>query len=102
LAGDSPATFTRTLAPQDVDGTAWNAALYAGDTWHAAPGLHAMYGVQIETAGFDGAPPANRDVDSLFGVLVDRLPRERHVSPRIGFTSGLWCGEGEARCTSYV
>ncbi len=102
LAADSPSTFTRTLAPQDVDGTAWNAALYAGDTWHAAPGLHVMYGVRIETAGFDGAPPANQAVDSLFGVLVDRLPRERHFSPRIGFTWGLGSGEGEARHMTYV
>jgi len=102
LAADSPATFTRTLAPQDVDGTAWNAALYAGDTWHAAPGLHVMYGVRIETAGFDGAPPANQAVDSLFGVRVDRLPRERHFSPRIGFTWGLGSGEGETRHTTYV
>src|SRR5439155_15969622 len=51
LAADSPATFTRPFAPQDVDGTAWNAALYAGDAWHAAPGLHLMYGVRVETAG---------------------------------------------------
>jgi len=102
LAADSPSTFTRTLAPQDVDGTAWNAAVYAGDTWHAAPGLHVMYGVRIETAGFDGAPPANGAVDSLFGVRVDRLPRERHFSPRIGFTWGLGSGEGETRHTTYV
>ncbi len=102
LAADSPSTFTRTLAPQDVVGTAWNAALYAGDSWHAAPGLHVMYGVRIETAGFDGAPPANPAVDSLFGVRVDRLPGERHFSPRIGFTWGLGSGEGEARHTTYV
>ena len=102
LAADSPSTFTRTLAPQDVVGTAWNAALYAGDSWHAAPGLHVMYGVRIETAGFDGAPPANQAVDSLFGVRVDRLPRERHFSPRIGFTWGLGSGEGETRHTTYV
>ena len=102
LAADSPSTFTRTLAPQDVVGTAWNAALYAGDTWHAAPGLHVMYGVRIETAGFDGAPAANGTVDSLFGVRVDRLPRERHVSPRIGFTWGLGSGEGDVRHTTYV
>jgi hypothetical protein len=102
LAADSPSTFTRTLAPQDVVGTAWNAAVYAGDTWHAAPGLHVMYGVRIETAGFDGAPPANQAVDSLFGVRVDRLPRERHFSPRIGFTWGLGSGEAETRHTTYV
>ena len=102
LAADSPSTFTRTLAPQDVVGTAWNAALYAGDSWHAAPGLHVMYGVRIETAGFDGAPAANGTVDSLFGVRVDRLPRERHVSPRIGFTWGLGSGEGDVRHTTYV
>ncbi|HEY6157715.1 MAG TPA: carboxypeptidase regulatory-like domain-containing protein [Gemmatimonadales bacterium] len=102
LSADSPSTFMRTLAPQDVDGTTWNAALYAGDTWHAASGLHVMYGVRVETAGFDGAPAANRTVDSLFGVRVDQLPRERHLSPRIGFTWGLGSGEGEVRHATYV
>jgi hypothetical protein len=102
LNADSPSMFTRTLAPRDVEGTTWNAAWYAGDTWHAATGLHVMYGVRVETAGFDGAPAANRAVDSLFGVLVDRLPRERHLSPRIGFTWGLGSGEGEVRHTTYV
>ena len=102
LSAGSPSTFTRTLTPQDVDGTMWNAALYAGDTWHPAPGLHVMYGVRIETAGFDGAPVPNPAVDSLFGLRVDRLPRERHFSPRIGFTWGLGSGEGEARHTTYV
>ena len=102
LSADSPSTFTRTLAPHDVDGTTWNAALYAGDSWHAAPGLHVMYGVRIETAGFDGAPPANPAVDSLFGLRVDRLPRERHVSPRIGFTWGLGSGGGEVRHATYL
>ena len=102
LSADSPSTFMRTLAPRDVDGTSWNAALYAGDTWHAAPGLHVMYGVRVETAGFDGAPAANGTVDSLFGVRVDQLPRERHLSPRIGFTWGLGSGEGDVRHTTYV
>jgi carboxypeptidase family protein len=102
LSADSPSTFTRTLAPQDLDGTTWNAALYAGDTWHAAPGLHVMYGIRVETAGFDGAPAANGTVESLFGVRVDRLPRERHVSPRIGFTWGFGSGEGDVRHATYL
>src|SRR2546426_2014066 len=28
----------------------------------------------------------NRTLDSLFGVRTDRIPREVHASPRIGFT----------------
>src|SRR5437764_14757554 len=56
----------------------------------------------METAGCAGAPPASPAVGSLFGVRVDRLPGERHFSPRIGFTWGLGSGEGEARHTTYV
>jgi len=103
LSADSPSTFSRTLAPLDIDGTAWNAAWYVGDTWHAAPGLHVMYGVRVEHAGFDNAPAANPLVDTLFGVRVDRLPRTAHLSPRVGFNWGLGAGaEGGARHATYL
>src|SRR5437773_9995212 len=86
LAAGSPATFTRTLVPQVHPGTAWNSAVYAGDTWRAGGGLRLTYGARLEAAHFSGAPPYNRAVDSLFGVRTDRIPSEVHVSPRLGFT----------------
>src|SRR3989441_596135 len=89
LAADSAAMFTRTLVPQAQPGTAWNSAVYAGDTWRAAGGLQLTYGARLEAARFSGAPPYNRAADSLFGVRTDRIPSEIHVSPRIGFTWAL-------------
>jgi len=86
LAADSPSTFTRTLAPLDRRGTAWNAALYLGDTWRTSGALQLTYGARIEGARFNGAPAENVAVDSLFGLRTDRIPTEVHVSPRVGFT----------------
>ena len=60
--------FTRLLAPTARAGTAWNGAAYFGDSWRAGGGLQVIYGARIEAARFDGAPPYNRAVDSLFAV----------------------------------
>ena len=94
LAADSPAMFTRTVVPQVHPGTAWNSALYAGDTWRVGRGgnLRLTYGARLEAARFSGAPLYNRAVDSLFGMRTDRIPSEVHVSPRLGF-SWAW-GDG--------
>ncbi|HVH66766.1 MAG TPA: TonB-dependent receptor [Gemmatimonadales bacterium] len=89
LAADSPDTFLRTLVPRLQSGTAWNGALYAGDTWRPGGGWQLTYGVRLEATRFSGAPPYNRAVDSLFGVRTDRIPSEVHVSPRVGFTWAL-------------
>ena len=86
FAADSPAMFTRTLVPRVRPGTAWNSAVYAGDTWRVGGGLRLTYGARLEAAHFSDAPPYNRAVDSLFGVRTDRIPSEVHVSPRLGFT----------------
>src|SRR3989441_859434 len=94
LAAGSPATFTRTLVPQVHPGTAWNSAVYAGDTWRAGGGLQLTYGARLEAAHFSGAPPYNHAVDSLFGVRTDRIPSELHFSPRVGFTWALGGGSG--------
>src|SRR5207244_12788789 len=72
LAADSPAMYTRTLAPRAQAGTAWNGAAYFGDSWRVGGGLQVIYGARIEAARFDGAPPYNRAVDSLFAVRTDR------------------------------
>src|SRR5881409_222637 len=84
LAAGRPSSFTRTLAPLYQAGTSWNEALYLGDTWRAGDRLQLTYGARLEAAQFRGTPPYNRTLDSLFGVHTDRIPGERHVSPRIG------------------
>ena len=94
LAAGQPAQFTRTLAPLEQAGTTWNGALYLGDIWRAGGGLQLTYGARLEAARFSGAPPYNGAVDSVFGLRTDRIPREVHASPRIGFTWTVGAGGG--------
>ncbi|HXI64362.1 MAG TPA: carboxypeptidase regulatory-like domain-containing protein [Gemmatimonadales bacterium] len=97
LAADSAALFMRTIAPLERSGTAWNSAVYAGDTWRVGRGLQLTYGVRFESARFSAALPYNRAVDSLFALRTDRVPSEVHLSPRIGFT---WAFGGGADQTA--
>jgi len=83
---NQPDEYTRSLAPLQQAGTAWNGAVYLGDTWRTGPALQVAYGARLETASFSGAPPENASVDSLFGVRTDQIPSEIHFSPRVGFT----------------
>src|SRR5437764_64824 len=97
LAAGQPAQFTRTLAPLEQAGTAWSGALYLGDIWRAGGGLQLTYGARLEAARFTGAPQYNPAVGSLFGLRTDRIPRELHASPRIGFTWTVGGGGGAGR-----
>src|SRR5438874_5150318 len=65
-----------------------------GEGGRAGGGLEVTYGARLEAARFTGAPPYNPAVDSLFGVRTDRIPRELHASPRIGFTWTVGGGGG--------
>ena len=85
-AAGRPSSFTRTLAPLYQAGTSLNEALYLGDTWRAGDRLQLTYGARLEATEFRDTPAYNRTLDSLFAVRTDRIPGERHVSPRIGFT----------------
>src|SRR5207249_7742661 len=86
FAAGQPSSFTRTLERLDRAGTSWNEALYLGDTWRMSDRLQLTYGARLEATEFRGAPGYNPTLDSLFGVRTDRIPREVHASPRIGFT----------------
>ena len=99
LAAGQPESFTRTLAPLEQAGTAWNGTLYLGDTWRVGDGLQVTYGARLEGGRFSGAPGYNPTLDSLFGVRTDRIPSEVHVSPRAGFTWTLGARSGEVPAT---
>jgi len=86
FASNQPDLYTRTLAPLQQAGTAWNTAVYFGDTWRTGPALQIAYGGRFEAATFSGAPAFNPAVDSLFGVRTDQIPSETHFSPSVGFT----------------
>ena len=101
FAADSAAMFLRTVAPLERAGTAWNSALYAGDTWRPGGGLQVTYGVRLESARFSDPPLYNRAVDSLFVVRTDQIPTEVHLSPRVGFTWSF-AGTADEPHTSYL
>ncbi len=86
LENNQPTQYSRSQAPPDQNGRAWNGAVYLGDTWRPHTGLQFAYGARLETASFTGAPAFNPAVDSSFGLRTDHIPNEVHVSPRAGFT----------------
>ncbi|HUF25962.1 MAG TPA: carboxypeptidase-like regulatory domain-containing protein [Gemmatimonadaceae bacterium] len=81
-----PASFTRTLRPQDRRGGSMGGAIYVGDTWRRSRALQFTYGARLEGSTFVGEPDFNPEVESLFGRRTDRFPSEVHFSPRAGFT----------------
>ena len=46
---DAAPTFYEQLVSLERAGTAWNSALYAGDTWRPGVGLQITYGVRLES-----------------------------------------------------
>ena len=90
-SGDA-ASFTRTLAPAEREGTTLNAALYVGDTWRVSQALQLAYGARVEHSRFLETPAYNPQVEALFGRRTDEIPTETHLSPRIGFTWILGSG----------
>lgn len=81
-----PAMFTRTLSPTVREGSQVNAALYLGDVWRVNRGLQVTYGARLEGSSFGNKPTYNPLVDEKFGYRTDYVPKEVHVSPRVGFT----------------
>ena len=86
FANNQPASFTRTFSPSAKSTSALNTALYLGDSWRKSAALQFVYGARVEASSYRGAPPANPDVQSAFGLSTGNFPSELHVSPRMGFT----------------
>lgn len=79
-------SFTRTLQPNVRVGEQMNAALYLGDVWRASRGVQVTYGARVEGGRFGNEPAFNPAVEQAFGKRTDFVPRELHLSPRVGFT----------------
>lgn len=86
LAADSAAMFRRTLGVTDRRSYDRQWGVYAGDVWMVTRPFQLTYGVRLEGSSFGDPPAYNPAVDSAFGLRTDRLPAERHLSPRAGFT----------------
>jgi hypothetical protein len=86
FAANQPAQYTRIFSPTARSTSALNTALYLGDSWRKSAAWQFVYGVRMEESQYRGAPAANPEVQSLFGLSTADFPSEFHVSPRMGFT----------------
>lgn len=86
VAGNRPASFTRTLTSPTRRGGEWNAFVSAGDLWRASPSLQVIYGVRADANVFTTRPALNQDVLNRFGVRTSAAPNSIDLSPRLGFT----------------
>ena len=65
-------------------------ALYASERWQASDRFAMTAGLRADQLVFGSRPAYNPDVDSVFGIRTDRMPRPRvELSPRAGFTWDL-------------
>jgi hypothetical protein len=86
LAGDSAASYRRTLGIVERRSYDQQWGLYAGDVWMVTRPFQLTYGLRLEGSSFGDPPAYNPDVDSTFRLRTDHLPTEVHLSPRAGFT----------------
>lgn len=86
LEAGRPASFRRTVVPDERRTTAWEWALYAGDIWRSSSRFQLTWGLRVEGSRFGNVPGYNAALDSALGVRTDRLPSQIAVSPRAGFT----------------
>lgn len=85
LVANRPASYTRTLAARERNTNSLSAALWVGDEWRAAPGLRLQYGLRLDAARPTTTPDHNPEIETLFGLRTDRVPRDIGYSPRLGF-----------------
>ena len=65
-------------------------AAYVSERWQASDRLAVTAGLRGDQLVFDSRAAYNPDVDSVFGLRTDRMPRPRiELSPRMGFTWDL-------------
>jgi hypothetical protein len=86
LSADLPATFRRTLGISERRSYDQQWGIYAGDVWSITRPFQLTYGLRLEGSSFGDPPAYNPAVESAFGLRTDRLPTERHLSPRAGFS----------------
>lgn len=89
VAAAHPASFSRSLARNDVLADTRSAAIALGDQWRAAPTLNITYGVRVDDRATGSALAYNPTVDSLLHLRTDHAPREVVVSPRASFNWGF-------------
>jgi hypothetical protein len=83
---NTPASFTRMLAPRERETDQIVGAVSLGDSYRRTPNLQITYGVRFDGARYLDGPTRNPSLDTLFGIRNDVTPNRLYVSPRIGFS----------------
>ncbi|HEV7991525.1 MAG TPA: carboxypeptidase-like regulatory domain-containing protein [Gemmatimonadaceae bacterium] len=86
LAGNRPASYSRTLLPRVQSASEIVAALSLGDSYRRSSDLQIQYGVRLDANRFSAEPAYNADIDRIFAARNDVTPNRVYVSPRIGFS----------------
>lgn len=86
LQANSPAMFTRSLAPRERDIGQLVGAVSLGDSYRRTENLQFTYGVRLDGTRYLTSPAHNASLDTLFGLRNDQLPNRVYVSPRAGFS----------------
>lgn len=83
---NTPASFTRQLAPRARDIRQVVGGISLGDSYRRTDNLQVTYGVRVDGSRYLTSPSPNPSLDTLFGLRNDRLPDRLYVSPRVGFS----------------
>ena len=86
VENNTPASFSRQLAPRERDVGQIVGGLSLGDSYRRTPNLQLTYGVRLDASQYLNTPARNRSLDTLYGIRNDRMPNRVSVSPRAGFS----------------
>ena len=86
LENNTPASFTRALAPRERDIGQLVGAVSLGDSYRRTSNLQITYGVRLDGTKYLSTPTKNPALEALFGIRNERVPDNLYVSPRIGFS----------------
>jgi hypothetical protein len=86
LAANTPAAFSRQLAPVSATGSQLTGSLALGDSWRPRPTLQIVYGARVDGDHYFDHPTINPAVSQALGVANNGVPDGLYVSPRLGFS----------------
>src|SRR5690348_12155586 len=86
LAANRPSSYSRILSSRTRSTSGVSGALWLGDEWRPSNSFQLEGGARLDVARSGTVPAYNPDVEAVFGVHTDRIPRDVGVSPRIGFS----------------
>ena len=86
LAANHPASYSRILSARTRSTSAVSGALWVGDEWRPSNTFEVEGGARLDVARSGTTPAYNPEVEKIFGIRTDHVPRDVGVSPRFGFS----------------